>query len=220
MREQATDLPSGYDVRETAETAGTATAAPLAPTGSRTFTEGEAYAIVADNVSRETASKTAENEQLKRENAELLAKVDTADAALATEKAAREKAEKDLKDATEKADREKAANARKDERVAKVRETAAHLTDDFFTDERTGRWASMEDEQFATYIAELAELSKGIEAPAGGDGKNTATTGAGGAPRETAMAGSTVAGSGSTDQPKGLAGFGASTGLIASKGGN
>lgn len=220
MGNQATGLPSGYDVRETADNGGAAApAAPLAPTGSRTFTEGEAYAIVADNVQRETASKTEENETLKREKAELQAKLDTAEASAATEKAARETAETALTDERAKAEREKAAAERKDARVAKVRETAAHLKDDFFTDERQARFAAMEDTEFDSYIAELAELSKGVEAPKGTDGKDTTTTGAGGAPRETAMAGSSV-GAGSSTQPKGLAGFAVAGGYQTPKGGN
>lgn len=209
MQTASTGLPSGYDVRETADAgAGTGTApAALNPSGDRTFTEGEAYAIVADNVRRETAAVTTENETLKREKSELETKLETADAALATEKAAREKAEKDLADFKAEQEREAAAAAVKDERVAKVRETAKHLGDDFFTAERAARWAGMEQERFDDYIAELAELSKGIEAPKGAGADKD--KGAGGAPRETAMAGSSVSGGTSSDKPKGLAGLGA-----------
>lgn len=215
MGDHATDLPSGY-IRETAEGGGGAPAPTLNPTGSRTFTEGEAYAIVADNVQRETASKTAENEQLGREKADLQAKLDTADAALATEKAAREKAEKDLTDLKAEQEREQAAAAVRDERVTKVRETAKHLGDDFFTKERADRWAGMEQEQFDGYITELAELSKGIEAPKGAGADKD--KGAGGAPRETAMAGTSVSGGANGDAPKGLAALGMV--LPTSKGGN
>lgn len=149
----------------------------------RTFTEREAYALVADNVQRETAALSTQVETLSSEKAALETRVEVAEAALATEKAAKEKAEQDLVDFKAQLETEKAQEGRKADRVAKVRETAKHLTDEFFTPERASRWAAMEDAAFEEYISELAAVSTGT-APAG-DGE---------APRETAMAGKQVAG--------------------------
>lgn len=146
----------------------------------RTLTEDEAYAIVADRVSRETASLTTKVDDLTRENAGLQSKLDVSEAAVATEKAGRETAEKALADYKASVETDREIASRREGRVAKVREVAAHLKDDFFTDARTQRWAAMDDEAFAGYVAELAELSTGVSAAAG-------------APRETAMRGATPA---------------------------
>jgi uncharacterized protein YhaN len=181
-------LPEAYG-RETADS-GTSAA-----TATRTFTEGEAYALVADNVQRETAALTGKVDGLTREVADLKGKLDVADAAVATEKAARETAEQALVDYKQSIETEKAQEARKAERTAKVREVASHLKDEFFTPERATRWAAMDDDAFASYVAELAELAP---TPA----KATTTTEP---PRETAMAGSAV--QGDAGKPKGLAGL-------------
>jgi chromosome segregation ATPase len=149
----------------------------------RTFTEQEAYALVADNVSRETAAAAAQVETLTSEKAALAQKLELAEAGLATEKTARETAEQALADFKAQVETEKAQAARKGDRVAKVRETAKHLKDEFFTDDRAARWSAMDDDAFEGYIKELAELSAGV-APAEG------TT----PPRETAMQGQSVAG--------------------------
>lgn len=151
--------PELVTLRETAEDT---TALREVAADGRTFTEGETYALVADNVARETASLQAEKAELettvttlKAENADLQNQLDVA-------VAAREKAEQDLVDY--KADlEEKAAMAeRREARVAQVREAAAHLKDDFFTDERAQRWAAMETAEFDTYVAELAAVSAGV----------------------------------------------------------
>lgn len=149
----------------------------------RTFTEREAYALVADNVQRETAALSTQVDTLTSEKAALETRVDVAEAALATEKARADKAEQDLAAFKEQTERETAQLARKDARVAKVRETAKHLKEDdpFFTPERAARWAAMEDAEFDGYIAELAAVSTGVVVEEG-------------APRETAMAGKQVAG--------------------------
>lgn len=184
---------SGYS-RETA-------AVDTTSSTDRTFTEGEAYALVADNVQRETAALTATIDQLKSEKAaletersDLQSKLDVADAA-------RETAEQALTDYKASIENEKAMAERKDARVTKVREVAKHLKDEFFTPERAQRWAAMEDDAFEAYTAELAELAAGVTSPAPSD-----------PPRETAMAGTQVTAPGKSG---GLAAF-----WTASKGGN
>lgn len=154
--------PELVTLRETAEDT---TALREVAADGRTFTEGETYALVADNVARETSSLKAEKAELETtvkaletEKADLQTQLDVA-------VAAREKAEQDLVDY--KADLEAKAEIaeRREARVAKVREAAAHLKDDFFTDERAERWASMETAEFDAYVAELAAVSEGVKAP-------------------------------------------------------
>lgn len=154
----------------------------------RTFTEKEAYALVADNVQRETAAAAAQVEALTSEKAALQTQVDTLEAAKEAEKARADKAESDLAEFKAGVETEKAQEGRKAERVAKVREVAKHLKDEFFTPERAQRWAAMEDDAFATYIAELTDISAGVPTEKAGEQP----------PRETAMAGSTVKGTGTT----------------------
>lgn len=143
----------------------------------RTLTEEQAYAIVADRVVRETAELTAEKDRLSTENAELRSKLDVAEAGQATEKAAREKAEQDLEAFKGQVEDDKAAVARRSARADKVREIAASLKDDFYTDERIGRWAAMDDDAFEKYCDDL----KASVGPSTGE-----------PPRETAMKGAPV----------------------------
>lgn len=178
MAQEPSALSSGY-VRETAEGPGTPAPAP-AP---RMLTEGEAYAVAASEVSRETAALSTEVETLKAEKAELSTKLDVAEAAKATETAAREKAEQDLADYKAEQVRNAEIAERSDTRTAKVREVAKHLKDDFFTPERAARWAAMEDTEFEAYVAELAEVAPKGDSD-GTDGNQP--------PRETAAAGRTV----------------------------
>lgn len=154
----------------------------------RTFTEKEAYALVADNVQRETAAAAATIETLTSEKAALQTQVDTLEAAKEAEKARADKADADLASFKESVETEKAQAARKDERVAKVREVAKHLKDEFFTPERAQRWAAMDDEAFGAYVKELEDISTGVPAEKANEG----------APRETAMTGASVKGTGTT----------------------
>ena len=151
----------------------------------RTFTEQEAYALVADNVQRETAAAVAQVETLTSEKAALETTLEVAEAALATEKARADGAIEWHEAFVAKIETEKANAGRKDARVAKVRETAKHLKEDdpFFTPERADRWAQMDDAAFESYLAEIAAVSS-----------NVAPAGEGAPPRETAMQGQQVAG--------------------------
>lgn len=154
----------------------------------RTFTEQEAYALVADNVQRETAARQAMIDTLTSEKAALEQKLELAEAGLATEKARADGAIEWHNAVLAAQETEKAQLARKDERVAKVKEVAPHLKDDFFTTERAERWAKQDDTAFELYVKELAELATGVPAASG----DTSTP-----PRETAMQGTSVAGAAS-----------------------
>jgi hypothetical protein len=150
----------------------------------RTFTETEAYALVADNVQRETAVRQATIDTLTSEKAALETKLELADAALATEKARADGAIAWHDAVMAQAETEKAQLARKDERVAKVKEVAPHLKEDFFTAERAARWCTLDQEAFEAYTNELTELATGV----------SVVTGEAAPPRETAMQGTQVVG--------------------------
>lgn len=156
----------------------------------RTFTEKEAYALVADNVQRETADAKAQVATLSSEKAALQTQVDTLEAAKEAEKARADAAIKELEDTKANIETEKAQAARKDERVSKVREAAKHLKDEFFTAERAQRWSAMDDDAFTAYVAELTDISVGVPAEKADEKAQP--------PRETAMAGQTVKGTGTT----------------------
>ena len=152
--------PELVTLRETAED--TSTLREVAADG-RTFTEGETYALVADNVARETAGLQVEKAELETqlttlqsEKAELQTQLDVA-------LAAKEKAEQDLVDYKADLVAQAEIAERRDARVAKVREIAAHLKDDFFSDERAERWAAMEQAEFDAYVSELAAVSAGVK---------------------------------------------------------
>jgi hypothetical protein len=145
--------------RETSETV----SVPREVADGRTFTEGETYALVADNVKRETAAIQAEKADLET----IVTTLEAEKAALQNEVdvavAAREKAEKDLEDYKAGQVRDAEIAALKEARVAKVRDVAKHLKDDFFTDERAGRWAAMDQSGFDVYVSELAAVSEGVK---------------------------------------------------------
>jgi hypothetical protein len=160
--------------RETAELAPVASVREIA--ADRTFTEGEAYALVADGVARETASKVADIERLTAEKAALETEKSVLQGQLDVAVVARETAETALASFQATVVAEKEIAACKDARIAKVREVAAHLKDDFFTEARVDAWARKTEDDFAAYVAELAALSEGITAPVGTESRETAST--------------------------------------------
>lgn len=151
-----------------------------ATTQERTFSEQEMTAIIADRLKAETASLTAETDQLKAQVTDLGTKLDV-------ETSAREAAEQRATTTEEaftayKAEVEgrEAASKRKDERVAAVREAAKHLPEKFFEDEaRVERISAMDDDSFSAYLADMAAAAP---VPAG-DGTP---------PRETAIKGDPI----------------------------
>jgi len=153
--------------------------------GERTFTEGEAYALVADAVERETA-------EAKTQVAELEAQVTTLgnekDALEVRVTAAEDKAtaaEKALEDYKAEQEREKAAEVTRTERLAKLAEVAPKLAENI-SEERSNRLVAMADDEFDDHLAQLREIAgdKGDGGKAGDPPKPDATTGA--LPRESA----------------------------------
>ncbi len=188
----------------------------------RTFTEGEAYALVADAVERETASAKAEAasalEQVttvSNEKDALLLRATAAEEAKAA-------AEKELEDFKASIETQKAQEAKRSERVAKLAEVAPQLK---IEGERADRIVAMEDEVFTDYVSSLREVAAMGPHPfkKGDDGKCAMCKGEDSAPmhkmapqkaaaegdlprQSAAFSGSTPgAGSSTTDNPvKGL----------------
>jgi len=122
----------------------------------RTFTEGEAYALVEDAIKRETAAAASRVTELEGENLALK----NANDVLVTEKAAEtQRADQgaqaliDYKDGVE---QEKAREALRGDRIAKVAKVASALD---MNEERAGRIVAMSDEAFTSYLADLREVA-------------------------------------------------------------
>jgi len=150
----------------------------------KVYQESEHLAILADRVSTETATLTAQRDQLEKDLTEAQNKLDAADSAKVAAEQARQKAEEELTAfKTETTEREAAA-ARKDTRIKDIQERAPHLTDEWFADEkRVERIIARSDEDHEAYVADLiASVPPGTE-PAKRE-----------VPRETAMQGKQVAG--------------------------
>lgn len=149
----------------------------------KTYSESEHFAILEDRISRETASLTAERDQLATDKTELETKLDVETSARQAAELRATEAENALEVFKTEVSEREAASACKDERVAKVREVASHLEDSFFEDEaRIKRIVAMDEDAFAGYLSDLGASTKT-------PGKTTT-----GVPRETAMTGEKVVG--------------------------
>ena len=119
----------------------------------RTFTEGEAYALVADAVQRETAAAATRISELE-------ATLKSANDVLVAEKAAEtqraDQAAQALIDFKDGIEQEKARVALRTERVAAVADATDLLE---MTDERAERITDMEEAAFASYVSDLREIA-------------------------------------------------------------
>lgn len=130
----------------------------------RTFTEGEAYALVQDAITRETAAATEANEGLEREKAELQNQLDvvTTERDSAVERAtAAEQALEDYK-------AEVADERAKAELVTARSDKFKEVSSLELTEERVSRLVAMSDEQFDAYLSDLREAAA-LKAPANED---------------------------------------------------
>lgn len=155
----------------------------------RSFTEGEAYALVDDNVKRETAKLTEKVEALEAAKSALETEKDV----LETEKAQAiqraEAAEQALTDYRNEAEAEKAREAKRAERKAQLAEANPHLE---ITEAREERIVAMDDEQFAAYLEDMREVaSKVTTPPPAGDvpSQSAAFGGGGDAPKKATTKG-------------------------------
>jgi hypothetical protein len=119
----------------------------------RTFTEGEAYALVEDAIKRETAAlRVAADERestLKSANDVLVAEV-------AAETKRADQAAQELIDFKDGIEQETARVALRTERVAAVADATDLLE---MTDERADRITAMEEGAFASYLSDLREVA-------------------------------------------------------------
>jgi hypothetical protein len=119
----------------------------------RTFTEGEAYALVADAVQRETAAAATRISELE-------ATLKSANDVLVAEKAAEtqraDQAAQALIDFKDGIERETARVALRTERVAAVADATDLLE---MTDERAERIVAMDEAAFASYVSDLREIA-------------------------------------------------------------
>lgn len=152
--------------------------------GERTFTEGEAYALVEDAVKRETAAVQTQVATLETQVTTLGNEKDALElrAKAAEDKAA--EAEKALEDFKSDVESQKAAEARWAEREKTVKEVAPKLE---LTDERRERITAMADADFEKYLEDIRVVAGAAPADdkVGADGKPVAPVTeppAGGAP--------------------------------------
>lgn len=129
----------------------------------RTFTETEHFALLTDAVTRETATLTAERDQLRTELAERTQRVDVLAAAQDVLTAERDKATAEFEafkaDLTAKA----SIAERKATRVEQVKAANDALSEEFFTAERAQRWAEMGDEAFEAVLDGIAGTKNGAK---------------------------------------------------------
>lgn len=125
-------------------------------TQGRVFTEGEAYALVQDNVARETAAANEKIGQLEKAHADLQTKVDVLETEKAQEVQRADQAVTELAEFKKSIEDEKARETARAERVAKLAEANPLLE---ITDERSDRIAAMSDDAFDAYLTDMREVA-------------------------------------------------------------
>lgn len=138
--------------------------------GERTFTEGEAYALVADGIERETAAFKTQVGELTEQVTSLSNEKDVLTQRVTAAEEGKEAAEQALEDYKAEQERIKASEAKREERIAKVTEVAPKLAEDM-TDERSNRIVAMTDEAFDEWVADLAAAAPQKAADDGNGGK-------------------------------------------------
>lgn len=127
----------------------------------RTFTEGEAYALVEDAVQRETAAAKAEATAALEQVTAISNEKDALELRVTAAEEAKVKAEQELAEFKESIEREKAQEALRAERLAKVTEVAPKLD---LTSEKDGvaranRIVAMADEAFTEYVETIRQVA-------------------------------------------------------------
>ena len=135
------------DTKEVAQVAGDAT---------RTYTEAEHLALMADAVTRETAALTEAKGELEGQTSELSARVDVLEAEKAAAESARDQVQADFDAFKAEVERAREIETAKQDRLDRVKAANEQLPDSYFTDERIQRWAEMTEEAFALLIDDLS----------------------------------------------------------------
>lgn len=145
--------------------------------GERTFTEGEAYALVADGIERETAAAKVQIDELTAQNVTLGNEKDVLTQRVTAAEEGKAAAEQAFEDYKAEQERIQASEAKRSERIAKVAEVAPALVADIDTDEeaqkRGDRIVAMSDEQFDEYVADLTAAKPQTASDDGKGGKTT-----------------------------------------------
>lgn len=133
----------------------------------RTYPEGEHFALLDQAVQTQTATLTGKVEGLEAEKASLLTTVDS----LETEKSAAllraEAAEKALTDFKADIEAEKAREGKRDERVSALKEANPYLDVTGETDDskaRIDRIVAKSDEDFDSYLTDMREIASKVTA--------------------------------------------------------
>lgn len=125
----------------------------------RTYTSAEHLALMADAVTRETASLTEVKDGLETKVSELAARVDVLEAEKASLETAKADSEKALADFKAEVERAREVEAAKNDRLEKVKAANGNLPDSYFTPERIQRWAEMAEEAFVAFIEDITPLA-------------------------------------------------------------
>lgn len=150
----------------------------------RTFTEGEAYALVDAAVERETAEAKAKVTELEAQVTTLGNEKDVLEQRVTAAEEKATAAETALAEYKQQVETEKANEAKRAERVAEIAKVAPKLE---LTDERQARIVAMEDDSFADYLAQLREVANaGLTPEQIKERDEAATKAASGVPRESA----------------------------------
>lgn len=148
----------------------------MADDNARTFTEGEAYALVADGVSRETAAAQAKIAELETANAALSTQVDTLETEKASAISRAETAEREFAAFKTELEEQAAKEAKRDERLRQVAEANPVL--DLTDEARVTRIVAFDDAGFEGYLADMRAVAS--------QNPVTPPATAGGPPRESA----------------------------------
>lgn len=122
----------------------------------RTFTEGEAYALVADAVERETAAARTEASEAKEQVTLLGNEKDALELRAKAAEDAAEAAKKELEDFKESVETQKAQEAKREERTKALADVAPQLK---VEGERAERIVAMADADFIDYVESLREVA-------------------------------------------------------------
>lgn len=134
------------------------------PDAQRTFTQDEHLALLTDRVQRETAELTVERDALKTQTAELQQRIDVLEAEKAQALTERDAISNEFEAYKAELARQAEIAERSESRVNAVREAVPHLGDDYFTAERSARWAAMDDDAFAALLADLTPVAPVVKA--------------------------------------------------------
>lgn len=122
------------------------------PNNDRTFSEAEHQALLQGAVEREVAAAVKDRDD---SISELEQRIDVLEAEKASAVQAKEELQGEFDSYKADVERAKEIEARKAERVERVKAAAIHLPDDYFTHERSQRWAEMADEQFTALVEDF-----------------------------------------------------------------